>query len=157
MLAYVIIFTYISSAIAKTKVGIKSENVTPLGSLLYRTRHLMTFRYVISSLFLLNYAERLFCCLFIHTADCCRFYPETCIKLLGATSKDIMQGTSSRVSTLHGLLDDDNACDYGILARCIVCHHMIYARCYALSLLLAAVPSECAASRRAAPHQLSAA
>ena len=54
-------------------------------------------------------------------------------------------------------LDDDNACDYGILARCIVGHHVIYARCYTLSLLVAAVPSECAASRRAAPHQLSAA
>ena len=43
---------------------------------------------------------------------------------------------------LRDLLDDYDACDNGILALGIVCHHMIHTRCHPASALVASVPCE---------------
>lgn len=43
---------------------------------------------------------------------------------------------------LRDLLDDYDACDNGILALRIVCHHMIHTRCHPASALVASVPCE---------------
>ena len=43
---------------------------------------------------------------------------------------------------LGDLLDDYDACDNGILALGIVCHHMIHTRCHPASALVASIPCE---------------
>ena len=43
---------------------------------------------------------------------------------------------------LRDLLDDYDACDNGILALGIVCHHMIHTRCHPASALVASIPCE---------------